>query len=57
MVSEINNAKCAQQILEGMENIDFPRVRKRIYRPQWISIKEKPAPLRMPLPERSKNDH
>jgi len=41
MVSEINNAKCAQWMLDCMEGIDFPNVRDRVYMTEWFSVKDK----------------
>lgn len=41
MTSEINNVKCAQQMLENMEGIDLPNIRNRIYPQEWISVNDR----------------
>lgn len=40
MVSEINNKKCAQQIFDSMEGLDFKKTRNRTYPHEWISIED-----------------
>lgn len=40
MSDEINNKKCAQWMLDCMDWIDLPRVRRRIFMSEWINIKD-----------------
>lgn len=40
MPSEINNAKCAQHMLNCMEDVDFSNTRKTKYCCEWVKIKD-----------------